>query len=72
MMQMIFYIDLLHLGTRVVEVKATDADDPTTRNGDLRYSLIKEGDHSKFTIDSLTGRLAALTSKKIVPCIVWL
>ncbi|XP_053189581.1 cadherin-5 [Scomber japonicus] len=50
------------IGTRVVEVKATDADDPTTRNGDLRYSLIKEGDHSKFTIDSLTGVIICNTN----------
>lgn len=37
----------------MVEVKATDADDPTTANGELRYSLIQ--DHSAFQIDSITG-----------------
>lgn len=37
----------------MVEVKATDADDPTTANGELRYSLIQ--DHSVFQIDSITG-----------------
>lgn len=41
------------IGTRVVQVKATDADDPTTANGELRYSLIQ--DFSAFQIDSVTG-----------------
>nr|XP_046257264.1 cadherin-5 [Scatophagus argus] len=41
------------IGTKVVEVKATDADDPTTANGELRYSLIN--DLSAFEIDSNTG-----------------
>lgn len=41
------------IGTKVVEVKATDADDPSTANGELRYSLIQ--DHSAFEIDSITG-----------------
>lgn len=40
-------------GTKVVEVRATDADDPTTANGELRYSLIQ--DQSAFEIDSITG-----------------
>lgn len=54
----------LHLGTKVVEVRATDADDPTTANGELRYSLTQ--DLSAFEIDSITGRLAALTSNLTV------
>ncbi|KAM9344858.1 cadherin-5 [Symphorus nematophorus] len=41
------------IGTKVVEVRATDADDPTTANGELRYSLIQ--DLSAFEIDSITG-----------------
>lgn len=49
----------LHLGTKVVEVRATDADDPTTANGELRYSLIQ--DLSAFQIDSVTGTL-------LLPC----
>lgn len=40
-------------GTKVVEVRATDADDPNTANGELRYSLIQ--DQSAFEIDSITG-----------------
>lgn len=43
----------VNIGTKVVEVKATDADDPTTANGELRYSLIQ--DQSAFEIDSITG-----------------
>lgn len=34
---------------------ATDADDPTTANGELRYSLTHAGDTSAFDIDSTTG-----------------
>ncbi|KAM3606075.1 uncharacterized protein V6R79_010291 [Siganus canaliculatus] len=41
------------IGTKVIGVTATDADDPTTANGELRYSLIQ--DHSAFEIDSITG-----------------
>ncbi|XP_029136222.2 cadherin-5 [Labrus bergylta] len=41
------------IGTKVVEVRATDADDPTTANGELRYSLTH--DLSAFQIDSVTG-----------------
>lgn len=43
----------VHLGTKVIEVRASDADDPTTANGELRYSLIQ--DSSAFEIDSITG-----------------
>ncbi|XP_069568983.1 cadherin-5 [Brachyistius frenatus] len=43
------------IGTKVVEVRATDADDPTTANGELRYSLTPDGDISAFEIDSITG-----------------
>lgn len=45
------------VGTKIVEVKATDADDPTTANGELRYSLIRGGD-GKFQIDEITGMLS--------------
>lgn len=48
-------IHFLHLGTKVVEVRATDADDPTTANGELRYSLIQDGGQATFKIDSVTG-----------------
>ncbi|KAI3363439.1 hypothetical protein L3Q82_012053 [Scortum barcoo] len=41
------------IGTKVVEVRATDADDPTTANGELRYSLTQ--DLSAFEINSVTG-----------------
>lgn len=44
-------------GTKIVEVKATDADDPTTANGELSYSLIRDGD-GKFQIDKITGMLS--------------
>lgn len=39
----------------MIEVRATDADDPTTANGELRYSLTPDGDLSGFEIDSITG-----------------
>lgn len=52
------------LGTKVIQVMATDADDPTTANGELRYSLIQ--DFSAFQIDSLSGELTALTSNMIL------
>lgn len=45
------------VGTKIVEVKATDADDPTTANGELRYSLIRDG-NGKFQIDAITGMLS--------------
>uniref|UniRef100_A0A673CT81 Cadherin-5 n=1 Tax=Sphaeramia orbicularis TaxID=375764 RepID=A0A673CT81_9TELE len=40
------------IGTKVVEVRATDADDATTANGELRYSLTPDGDMSAFDINS--------------------
>lgn len=43
----------VHPGTIVTEVRATDADDPTTANGEIKYSLIQ--DQSAFQIDSNTG-----------------
>ncbi|XP_056147578.1 cadherin-5 isoform X2 [Lampris incognitus] len=49
------------IGTKVVEVRATDADDPTTANGELRYSLRPEGDRSVFEIDSFTGMISSRT-----------
>ncbi|TNN32247.1 Cadherin-24 [Liparis tanakae] len=48
-------------GTMVVEVKATDADDPSTANGELRYSLVPSGDASTFGIDSITGVISCRT-----------
>uniref|UniRef100_A0A673YEL6 Cadherin-5 n=1 Tax=Salmo trutta TaxID=8032 RepID=A0A673YEL6_SALTR len=41
------------VGTKVIEVTATDADDPTTANGELAYTLLEGGDF--FNIDSTTG-----------------
>uniref|UniRef100_A0A3Q3KDT6 Cadherin-5 n=1 Tax=Monopterus albus TaxID=43700 RepID=A0A3Q3KDT6_MONAL len=41
------------IGTKVVEVRATDADDPTTANGEVRYSLTQDGDLSAFEINSI-------------------
>ncbi|KAE8280975.1 Cadherin-5 Vascular endothelial cadherin [Larimichthys crocea] len=43
------------IGSKVAQVKATDADDPTTANGDLRYSLIQ--DYSAFQINDVTGEI---------------
>lgn len=43
------------IGTKVVEVRATDADDSTTANGELRYSLIHDRDNKIFQIDPMTG-----------------
>ncbi|XP_068597556.1 cadherin-5 [Brachionichthys hirsutus] len=48
------------IGTKVIEVKATDADDPTTANGELRYSLTH--DLSAFEIDSITGVIRCKTN----------
>ncbi|XP_017287281.1 cadherin-5 [Kryptolebias marmoratus] len=42
-------------GTKVVEVRATDADDPTTANGEIRYSLTSAGDTSAFEIHPENG-----------------
>nr|XP_057915046.1 cadherin-5 [Doryrhamphus excisus] len=50
------------IGTKVVEVRATDADDPTTANSELRYSLTPDGDLSAFQIDSITGMISCKTS----------
>ncbi|XP_054456421.1 cadherin-5 [Anoplopoma fimbria] len=50
------------IGTKVVEVRATDADDPTTANGELRYSLTSDGDLSTFAIDSITGVISCKTN----------
>lgn len=49
-------------------MRATDADDPTTANGELRYSLTPSGDLSAFEIDSISGRLAAPTSHMMFTC----
>ncbi|XP_008288502.1 cadherin-5 [Stegastes partitus] len=46
------------IGTKVLAVQATDADDPTTANGELRYSLTSDGDMSAFEIDSITGMIS--------------
>ncbi|TDH01563.1 hypothetical protein EPR50_G00181480 [Perca flavescens] len=50
------------IGTKVVEVRATDADDPTTANGELRYSLAPSVDSSGFEIDSITGVISCKTN----------
>lgn len=50
------------IGTKVVEVRATDADDPTTANGELRYSLTPAGDMSAFEIDSISGVISCKTN----------
>ncbi|XP_062326579.1 cadherin-5 [Osmerus eperlanus] len=42
-----------HKGTKVITASATDADDPTTANAALRYTLLQGGD--VFDIDSSTG-----------------
>ncbi|KAM7385280.1 hypothetical protein PAMP_001368 [Pampus punctatissimus] len=50
------------IGTKVVEVRATDADDPTTANGDLMYTLTQDGDLSAFQINSITGVISCKIS----------
>ncbi|XP_029305204.1 cadherin-5 [Cottoperca gobio] len=50
------------IGTKVVEVRATDADDPSTANGELRYSLTQGEDVSAFQIDSVTGVISCKTN----------
>ncbi|XP_034753743.1 cadherin-5 [Etheostoma cragini] len=50
------------IGTKVVEVRATDADDPTTANGELRYSLVQDVDLTTFEIDSITGVISCKTN----------
>ncbi|XP_061767340.1 cadherin-5 [Nerophis ophidion] len=50
------------IGTKVIEVRATDADDPTTANGELRYSLTPDGDLAAFEIDSVTGMVSCKTT----------
>ncbi|KAF3707971.1 Cadherin-5 Vascular endothelial cadherin [Channa argus] len=51
-----------HVGTTVVEVRATDEDDPTTANGVLSYSLTEAGDISAFEIESFTGMIRCKTN----------
>ncbi|XP_077585527.1 cadherin-5 isoform X2 [Stigmatopora nigra] len=46
------------IGTKVTEVRATDADDPSTANSELRYSLTPDGDLSAFEIDTITGMIS--------------
>lgn len=46
-------------------MRATDADDPTTANGELRYTLRPDGERTAFEIDSITGRPAAPRSTKL-------
>lgn len=50
------------IGTKVVEVRATDADDPSTANGELRYSLTHEGELAAFEIDSISGMISCKTN----------
>ncbi|CAG6016448.1 unnamed protein product [Menidia menidia] len=47
------------IGTEVVTVTATDADDPTTSNADLLYSLVPGRGTSAFRIDGATGAISA-------------
>uniref|UniRef100_A0A667WNY0 Cadherin-5 n=1 Tax=Myripristis murdjan TaxID=586833 RepID=A0A667WNY0_9TELE len=54
------------MGTKVVEVSATDADDPTTANGELRYTLRPDGDRTAFEIDSITDSLDRETRRQYV------
>ncbi|XP_078524428.1 cadherin-15 [Lissotriton helveticus] len=42
-------------GTYVAKAEATDADDPETDNGALRYSIIDQGTPQMFSIDKDTG-----------------
>ncbi|KAI4795284.1 hypothetical protein KUCAC02_031522 [Chaenocephalus aceratus] len=48
--------------TKVIEVRATDADDPTTANGELKYSLIQDRAISPFEIHSTTGVISCKTN----------
>ncbi|CAN9500220.1 unnamed protein product [Ophioblennius macclurei] len=50
------------IGTKVVEVRATDADDASTANGELRYSLTPQGDLGAFEIDSISGVISCKTN----------
>ncbi|CAL8254545.1 unnamed protein product [Lota lota] len=47
------------IGAKVLQVTATDADDPTTVHAELRYSLRLEGERSAFEIDSVTGMITS-------------
>lgn len=49
-------------GTKIVQMRATDADDPTTANADLRYTLTGHGETSAFKIDSITGIISCKTN----------
>ncbi|XP_061601235.1 cadherin-5 [Cololabis saira] len=49
-------------GTKVIDAVATDADDPSTANGLLFYSLIHGGDTFAFEIDSSTGAISCKTN----------
>ncbi|XP_068426959.1 cadherin-5 [Clinocottus analis] len=45
------------IGTEVLRVTATDADDPSSPNSELRYSLLPNGDISAFQIHTETGMI---------------
>lgn len=49
-------------------MKATDADDSTTANGELRYSLVQ--DQGAFQIDSITGASFHLLLQRL--CLIFL
>ncbi|KAM6916077.1 cadherin-5 [Xenentodon cancila] len=49
-------------GTKVIDAVATDADDPSTANGQLFYSLIHGGDTFAFEINSTTGAISCKTN----------
>ncbi|KAM4721647.1 cadherin-15 [Rhinophrynus dorsalis] len=44
-------------GTLVMTVEATDADDPSTDNADLKYSIIQQDTPEKFSINQETGEI---------------
>ncbi|XP_059928524.1 cadherin-5 [Gadus macrocephalus] len=47
------------IGAKVVQVTATDADDPSTVHAELRYSLRPEGERSAFEINIITGMITS-------------
>lgn len=48
---------MFFLGLSILQVSATDADDPTSENGQLEYNLVSGNVGGRFTIDKTTGEL---------------
>ncbi|XP_063075438.1 desmoglein-2-like protein [Engraulis encrasicolus] len=54
--------ELSEIGTSVMTVTATDADEPNTLHSQISYSLVQEGSSNMFYIDRQTGEVSVRTN----------